>query len=104
MLRNACEAQCPQNDIGSIVIKGETFQQGSKDFLKILISDAGKGILLTDRDKIFVPFFTTKASGSGLGLALVQKIILSHGGLVTLESSSSQGTTFAVVLPLAKKA
>ena len=100
LLRNACEAQCPQNDSGSIVIKGETFRQGSKDFLKILISDAGKGILLTDRDKIFVPFFTTKASGSGLGLALVQKIILSHGGLVTLESSSSQGTTFAVVLPL----
>jgi len=103
ILRNACEAQCPQNDGGSIVIRGETFRRGGEDFLRILVSDAGKGILPTDRDKIFVPFFTTKPSGSGLGLALVQKIILSHGGLVTLESSSSQGTTFAMVLPLAHK-
>lgn len=100
LLRNACESQCPQKEGGSIVVRGEIFWQGAKDFLKILISDSGQGIPPADREKIFVPFFTTKASGSGLGLALVQKIILSHGGLVTLESSSCQGTTFAVVLPL----
>ncbi len=104
LLRNACEAQRQEKDGGSIVVRGEVFRQGDRDFLKILISDAGIGILPTDRDKIFVPFFTTKASGSGLGLALVQKFILSHGGLVTLESSSSQGTTFAVVLPLMHEA
>ena len=104
LLRNACESQCPQNDDGRILARGETFRQGVKDFLKILISDSGQGIPPADREKIFIPFFTTKASGNGLGLALVQKIILSHGGLVTLENSSSQGTTFAVVLPLLHEA
>ncbi|MHB8654221.1 MAG: two-component system sensor histidine kinase NtrB [Terriglobia bacterium] len=104
LLRNACEAQWPGKVSGRIVVRGEMLRQGEKDHLKILISDGGKGIPLTDRDKIFVPFFTTKASGSGLGLALVQKIILSHGGLVTLESSSSQGSTFAVILPLRHEA
>ena len=100
LLRNACEAQRQKKVGGIIKARGEVFRQGEKDFLKLLISDEGIGILPIDRDKIFVPFFTTKASGSGLGLALVQKIILSHGGLVTLENSSSQGSTFAVLLPL----
>lgn len=100
LLRNACEAQRERKEGAHITIQGEKFRQGGKEFLRILIEDGGQGILTADCDKIFVPFFTTKASGSGLGLALVQKIVVSHGGLVNLESTSPAGTTFSVVLPL----
>lgn len=100
LLRNACEAQRERKEGARVTIRGEVIRQGGREFLKILIEDAGQGILPADRDKIFVPFFTTKASGSGLGLALVQKIVVSHNGLVNLESTSPEGTTFSVVLPL----
>lgn len=100
LLRNACEAQRDREEGARITVRGESMRQGGREFLRILIEDAGQGILDADRDKIFVPFFTTKASGSGLGLALVQKIVVSHGGLVNLESTSPEGTTFSVVLPL----
>ncbi|HEV2350217.1 MAG TPA: ATP-binding protein [Terriglobia bacterium] len=100
LLRNACEAQRERKETARITIRGEVIRQGGREFLKILIEDAGQGILPADREKIFVPFFTTKASGSGLGLALVQKIVVSHNGLVNLESTSPEGTTFSVVLPL----
>ena len=99
LLRNACEAQKEQQADRNIMVKGEVLRQGGRDFVKILFTDSGQGILPADRDKLFVPFFTTKPSGSGLGLALVQKIVVSHGGLVNLENSSPQGTTFAVILP-----
>jgi len=99
LLRNACEAQKNLQDGRSIVVKSEALRQGGREFLKVLITDTGQGILPEDQDKLFVPFFTTKPSGSGLGLALVQKIIVSHGGMVSLENSSSEGTTFAVILP-----
>jgi PAS domain S-box-containing protein len=100
LLRNACEAQRDKKKGARITLRSEVIRQGGREFLKILIEDAGQGILPVDREKLFVPFFTTKASGSGLGLALVQKIVVSHNGLVNLESTSPEGTTFSVVLPL----
>ncbi len=68
--------------------------------LELTISDTGHGIPEDIRSKIFLPFFTTKEKGTGLGLALVQKIIVSHGGTIDVESSMGQGTTFSIVLPL----
>jgi PAS domain S-box-containing protein len=66
----------------------------------VKIADNGRGILKEDRDRIFLPFFTTKESGSGLGLALAQKIIDSHDGQIDLESDPGRGTVFRVKLPL----
>ena len=67
--------------------------------LKIAISDTGMGIPSGQIKKIFLPFFTTKDRGVGLGLALVHKIILSHGGRIEAESREGQGTKFTVTLP-----
>ncbi|MFQ5949558.1 MAG: ATP-binding protein [Nitrospiria bacterium] len=64
------------------------------------ISDTGAGIPKENLDKIFLPFFTTKEKGTGLGLALVHKIILSHGGHLSVASVEGKGTTFRVSLPL----
>jgi len=65
----------------------------------ISVSDAGPGIAEELREKIFYPFFTTKERGSGVGLALAQKVVASHGGVLELESVRGAGATFHVRLP-----
>jgi signal transduction histidine kinase len=67
--------------------------------VEIEIQDTGVGIPLEVQDKIFLPFFTTKEKGTGLGLALVHKIILSHNGQIQVDSRESKGATFRVYLP-----
>ncbi|MFH1679789.1 MAG: ATP-binding protein [Candidatus Eisenbacteria bacterium] len=67
--------------------------------VEVLVSDDGPGIDPSMREKIFAPTFTTKPGGSGLGLALVERILLEHGGTVAVEPNSPRGTTFRVRLP-----
>jgi PAS domain S-box-containing protein len=67
--------------------------------VEIEIQDTGEGISPEVQDKIFLPFFTTKEKGTGLGLALVHKIILSHNGQIQVDSQEGKGTTFRVYLP-----
>ncbi len=68
--------------------------------VKLEVEDSGAGIPAADVPHVFDPFFTTKPSGTGLGLALVHKIIEDHGGTITVRSVPGSGTTFTVVLPL----
>ena len=65
----------------------------------IAVKDNGKGIPLSDFNKIFMPFYTTKSGGAGIGLALVQKIVLAHGGSVSVNSKEGKGSTFRMFLP-----
>ena len=58
----------------------------------IIISDNGCGILPDVQDKIFVPFFTTKPGGSGIGLTICRQILILHGGNITFESQPNKGT------------
>ena len=71
---------------------GESFQ--------IKIKDTGKGIPEGDIIKIFDPFFTSKPSGIGLGLATSYSVVVSHGGTIEVSSEVSKGTTFTVTLPV----
>ena len=71
--------------------------------LEICISDSGPGIPEELRDRIFYPFFTTKGRGSGVGLANAQKVVLSHGGTIEVESGPEAGSTFCVRLPLGER-
>jgi two-component system sensor histidine kinase HydH len=68
--------------------------------VSIAIKDNGEGIPMTDFNKIFMPFYTTKSKGTGIGLALVQKIALAHGGSVNVNSKEGKGSTFRLFLPL----
>ncbi len=68
-------------------------------WLKVSITDSGKGIAPHERDKIFEPFYTTKDRGTGLGLSIVHKIIENHDGLVKVESEVGRGSTFSILLP-----
>lgn len=70
--------------------------------LKVSISDTGCGIPTPQIDQIFTPFYTTKAEGSGLGLAVVHGIISEHGGEIDVTSAIDVGTTFSLTFPLAR--
>lgn len=67
------------------------------EFVEVRVSDSGCGIAEADLEKIFLPFFTTKPKGAGLGLAIVERILERHGARVSLESRVGQGTTFTLL-------
>ncbi len=93
ILLNSIEAVGKSGEIriGIKQIKGE---------LQLSIADNGKGIAKENIDKIFEPFFTTKKSGTGIGLALVKRIIDMHNGMIAVESREGEGTRFIVRLPM----
>ncbi|MGH8016655.1 MAG: sensor histidine kinase, partial [Candidatus Zixiibacteriota bacterium] len=81
---------------GEVVIKLKS--TGSN--IQISVSDNGTGIPEDQIDKVFTPFFSSKPSGTGLGLPLASKIIDLHGGHITVESKVGVGTTFRIHLPV----
>lgn len=70
------------------------------DMAVIQVGDTGNGIPREKLEQLFDPFFTTKASGGGVGLSILQTIVLRHGGTVTVDSEPGHGATFTVSLPL----
>jgi two-component system, NtrC family, sensor histidine kinase AtoS len=89
-----------QNAVEAIPDEGViTLEAAAGNKLTIIVRDTGTGIARDKIKKIFLPFFTTKDKGVGLGLALAHKIILSHGGRIEAESTEGEGTAFTVTLP-----
>jgi PAS domain S-box-containing protein len=84
---------------GTLRIKTE---QGDRE-VRIEVQDTGIGILQDNISKIFEPYFTTKETGSGLGLTLVFKIIREHQGEVTVQSKPGEGACFTIMLPVPQK-
>ena len=77
----------------------------SKDAeIEIAVTDHGHGISEEAEKKLFQPFFTTKSSGLGLGLAICQSIVTSHGGVLSFARNPSGGTTFYFSLPVISEA
>lgn len=74
------------------------------DVIEVLFQDTGEGIKKEALDKIFLPFFTTKKRGSGLGLAAVHRIVDLHGGWIRVESQAGKGSQFSVCLPVSADA
>jgi PAS domain S-box-containing protein len=96
LLRNAVQAYAGSEREPTVELAGEV----RGDRVRVAVRDSGRGIKAADRGKVFVPFFTTKERGTGMGLAIVQKIVVSHGGRVDLRSVEGEGSTFLVDLPL----
>jgi signal transduction histidine kinase len=80
--------------------KNLSLQVNLAPYAWVKISDNGHGISEDFLSKIFYPFFTTKEKGSGIGLAIAQKIIDSHRGSIDVESEVGKGTTFTIKLPI----
>jgi signal transduction histidine kinase len=97
LCRNAFEACDQANVAPRIVIEGQC--DSTHGVVRISVSDNGPGVPESVAGRVFRPFFTTKAHGTGLGLALVQKIIVTHNGRVSLTSDQSGGARFTVTLP-----
>lgn len=97
LIRNAAEA-IPEGKLDGRV---EVTTGRENDGLLIEIKDTGEGIPPADLDRIFIPFFTTKASGHGVGLALAHRVITQHGGTLTAANSPERGAVFTVRLPMA---
>ena len=97
MIINALQAKRETQDVLEINISGVI----RIDTVVITIRDNGKGMSQEVQERIFQPQFTTKQSGSGLGLAITKQIIGQTGGKIWFESTSNQGTSFNIELPLA---
>jgi len=93
LLMNAAQASPPQ---ALVTVKTRAVE----GIVEVAVIDRGRGIAAKDRGSIFNPFFTTRAEGVGLGLAIVQKIVDEHGGKIAVESEEGQGSVFRVHLPV----
>ncbi|MCK4634177.1 PAS domain S-box protein, partial [Candidatus Bathyarchaeota archaeon] len=72
----------------------------TKGFVEISFKDTGTGMSKENMEKIFTPFFTTRAKGMGMGLAICKKFVDAHGGSIEVESEVGKGSTFTVKLPI----
>jgi two-component system sensor histidine kinase HydH len=98
LARNGAEA-CEGRTDGRVIVRGEIVRSGDAPSQRVTVQDNGSGISADAMPNLFHPFFTTKARGTGLGLAVVQKIILQHGGLIEARNHPSGGAVFIVTLP-----
>ncbi|HEY5619029.1 MAG TPA: ATP-binding protein [Vicinamibacterales bacterium] len=99
LVRNAAEACDTSGRRPEIVIRGEV--DPTRGLCRVMVDDNGPGISESDRERVFQPFFTTRSRGTGLGLAVVQKIVVTHNGRVTVGTSSSGGASIEIVFPVA---
>ncbi len=83
---------------------GEVPTLAAGDYVRIIVSDAGQGIAPEHLGRIFDPYFTTRADGTGLGLTSVYSIVKKHDGHITVSSTLGRGTTFQIYLPAAHAA
>jgi nitrogen fixation/metabolism regulation signal transduction histidine kinase len=102
LLRNAAEAIDHERGERRIFIKGMLLKrdEAGQDWTSIQIRDTGEGIPPTDLQRIFIPFFTTKSKGHGVGLALAHRVLTDHGGTLTASNAPQGGAIFTIKLPV----
>jgi signal transduction histidine kinase len=98
LFMNAIEAMRPVTDRVRLLRIRSDFIQDRSGVL-ITVEDSGTGILPTDKDRIFEPFFSTKSTGTGIGLAICKSIVEAHGGHLGAAANHPHGATFHVALP-----
>jgi two-component system, cell cycle sensor histidine kinase and response regulator CckA len=97
LITNSSDAIGERDGVISVTTVPVTLPKG--EFVRLEVSDTGCGMTRETRAKIFEPFFTTKFAGRGLGMAVVQSIVHSHGGTIDVESEPGQGTRVQILLP-----
>ena len=92
LLDNALEATEPPGDV-------EVRAERRGERLVLEVADPGIGIAPEDRDKLFLPFFSRKKRGTGMGLAIVHRIVSDHNGTIRVSDNLPRGTVFTIELP-----
>lgn len=82
--------------------QAQRYEVGTGDYVKLTVADTGSGIQPYARERLFEPFFSTKAAGRGMGLAAASGIVRAHRGWLGVDGTSDRGTRFGVLLPLAR--
>jgi len=95
---NACDAMQGQTKRRLLSVGTAQTADGS---VQVTVSDTGPGITTDRIERVFEPFYTTKASGLGMGLPICRRIATAHGGVLTAQSRPDEGATFRLVLPAA---
>jgi len=75
-------------------------QPGAAETVELIVADSGGGVSLEDKEKLFLPYFSTKNRGTGLGLAIVSHIVNEHGGHIRVEDNRPTGARFTVEIPV----
>ena len=97
LVDNAVEAV---GGTGEVVVETKYLPGSAR--ARIVVSDTGSGIPQEDRGRLFLPHFSTKVTGMGLGLPIVKEIASEHGGTVSLEDNEPRGSRFTIELPVAR--
>jgi signal transduction histidine kinase len=100
LARNGAQAAKESTKSPRVTISGTIEDLGGRKWQRICVADNGPGIPPTDLPKIFLPFYTTKSEGTGLGLAVVQKVALQHAGSIEARNRPDGGAEFLLWLPL----
>jgi signal transduction histidine kinase len=99
LVRNAAEAIEEDKTVRRVMVNLSTQTERGQPWATISISDTGHGIPESDLQRIFIPFFTTKSQGHGVGLALAHRVITEHGGTLTVANAADGGALFTIRLP-----
>ena len=99
LVDNAAEAM-RDSLVKRLYVATRATPEGAADTVELLVADTGRGVSAEDKEKLFLPYFSTKGRGTGLGLAIVSHIIGDHGGRIRVEDNRPAGARFYVELPV----
>ncbi|MEO8705791.1 MAG: ATP-binding protein [Kofleriaceae bacterium] len=103
VVSNAAEACAPAG--GTVLVRARAVASpngGTAPIVELVVSDTGPGIPRAHLSRLFVPGFTTKETGSGVGLAIAERVVAAHHGRITVDSEEGRGTTITITLPTDK--
>jgi signal transduction histidine kinase len=107
LLINATQAMIEARESGrahgganELILRTEVARDLGQPEVRIHVIDTGPGIAPEDRDRVFEPYFSTKKTGTGLGLPTARRIVEEHGGTLSLHSEPGRGSDFVVILPV----
>lgn len=96
LIKNSLQALIEVEEAGIIISLEDKPEENA---YVIKVKDNGRGIKKEDLSKVFTPYFTTKSTGTGIGLFLVKQIVENHNGTISFETKENKGTTFSLVIP-----
>ncbi|HSE93474.1 MAG TPA: ATP-binding protein [Methylomirabilota bacterium] len=97
LVENAVDAVAGQG-----LVEVEIVHRAATGRIELVVSDSGPGISVEDKERVFLPYFSTKTTGMGLGLPIVYEVVAEHGGAVRVEDNRPHGSRFVVDLPVAR--